>query len=376
MIFACLLFLLPCGCQLRSLNFLNAMPGPETTASTAPRPVDSAPGAPSLFGDRPESENVPYENRLVSNLTQHSFSTEGRDFDPDIDATGKWLTFASTRNSESPDVFLKRVDGTAITQLTNDPADDVQPRFSPDGRRITFASNRAGNWDIWLMSLDGSELKQLTNDPGDEIAPCWSPDGTQIAFTAWSPRMQRWGLWTLSLEQPGVRQFLAYGMFPAWSPDGRFIAFQRARQRGSHWFSVWTIEIVNGEARHPTELAHSGTAACVAPRWSPDGAMLVYCTVQPDPAANWFVEKNRVADSDVWVLDLASGLRLKLTDGSRAAFNPTWSTTGRVYFVADALGAEAENIWSVSTGTAFTNGSDGFAGNVSGAAATVDAGSN
>ena len=234
----------------------------------------------SLFGDRPDYEIVPYENRLITNLVRHSDTTEGLDFDPDICNLDDTLAYSSTRNSARPDIFLKKADGATITQLTADPADDVHPRFSPDGLQVVFCSNRTSNWDIWLVNRDGTELIQLTSDLTDEVAPCWAPDGTRIAFTIWGQRSRQWEIWTLNVDNPATRKFLVYGMFPTWSPDGKKLAFQRARQRGSRLFSVWTIDLTAGEARHPTEIAHSDVDACIAPRWSPDGSAIVYCAVR------------------------------------------------------------------------------------------------
>jgi len=305
-----------------------------------------APGGLSLFGDRPEYEDVPFENRVIANLARHSFTTDGLDFDPDVCDRFGLLVFASTRNSERPDIFLKSLDGTALTQLTSDPADDIQPRFSPDGDRIAFCSNRGGSWDIWMTNRDGTEFTQLTRDPGDEVAPSWSPDGTQIAYSAWGSRSHQWEIWTLATQHPGIRRFLAYGMFPAWSPDGKRIALQRARQRGSHLFSIWTIDLADGEALHPTEVAHEDAAACIAPSWSPDGALLVYCVVPDGPAPPMATDGTPSA-ADLWVVELRSGLRMRLTDGAEACFNPAWARDGRVFFVSARSGTE--NIWSLTT---------------------------
>jgi TolB protein len=332
-----------------------------------PDPGPATPEQVSLFGDHPDSERVPFENRLLTNMSQHTFSTVGRDFDPDLTADGSLMVFASTRNSEHPDVFLKNVDGYAITQLTSAPEDDIQPRFSPDGQKVVFCSNRSGNFDIWSVNLDGTELKQLTHDPSDEVAPCFSPDGTQVAFTAWEKRSHQWGIYVVSVDQPGVRRFLCYGMFPDYSPDGKRIAFQRARQRGTRWFSVWFVELVGDEARYPTELAYSDTAACIAPRWSPDGESIVYCAVR---------QTGRSADaggqrhSDIWLVDARKGTRLKVTDGAAGAFTPAWCSNGRIYFVT-ARSTGVENIWSLkseptgypvtqrdSSGSGFSSGSD------------------
>lgn len=316
---------------------------PSSEYSTEPAPPAS-PDDVSLFGTHPDGVRVPYENRLLTNMTRHTFASVGRDFDPDLHHDGRTLVFASTRNSEHPDIFMKDVDGYAITQITSDPADDIQPRFSPDGESVVFCSNRGGNWDIWVVRRDGTELTQLTHSRSDEIAPCFSPDGKCVTFAAWGRRSHQWEIWTLALDRPGIRKFLCHGMFPDWSPDGKRIAFQRARQRGTRWFSIWTVELVDDEARHPTEIAYSDTSACIAPRWSPDGSSIAYCSVNQAAAGR---AEAATLPADVWLVDARSGVRVKITDGAAAAFNPTWSNTGRVYFVSARSGNE--NVWSLRT---------------------------
>lgn len=294
------------------------------------------PAASQPFESRPwdrESANV------LANVAQHTFTTEGRDFDPDLSPDGRMLAFASTRNAERADVFVKSIHGTALVQLTNDPADDVQPRFSPDGERFAFASNRSGDWDIWVAQTDGMGVTRLTRDTADEVAPSWSPDGRRLAYMRWSVRTRQWEIWTLSADEPGVQQFLVHGMFPAWSPDGQSIAFQRARQRGTRTFSVWTVKIVDGEARYPTEVAHHPGAAAVAPRWSRDGQWIAYCVVNEASATP------QTGGSEIWVRHVDGEFPHRVTDAGAAAFNPAWGPTGRIYFVSSRSGVE--NIWSI-----------------------------
>jgi Tol biopolymer transport system component len=68
------------------------------------------------------------------------------------------------------------------TQLTNDPANDADPAWSPDGTEIAFASQRTGNWDIFRISVHGGDVLPMSGNVGDDQDPSWSPDGTQIAF--------------------------------------------------------------------------------------------------------------------------------------------------------------------------------------------------
>lgn len=334
------------GCATFARARVSRAPEP-IAAEPAPRPRSADLSAPSgmVFGSRMQ-EATPSESRLLANMTRQTFAGVGRDFDPDISPDSTTLIFASTRNAERSDIYYKRVGSHTVTQLTSDPADDVQPRFSPDGQRVVFCSNRSGNWDLWMINLDGTGLVQLTDHRSDEIAPCFSPDGRRVAFSVWGQRSHRWELWLLDVDAPGVRDFIAYGMFADFSPDGTRIAFQRARQRGTRWFSIWTIDLVDGEARHPTEVAFSDTAANTVPRFSPDGTRLVYSAVRQTDRRTMRDQRQR-ATADVWVVNVQTGVRSRVLSAGAAAFNPIWSRDGRIYFVASQTGTE--NIWSVAS---------------------------
>jgi Tol biopolymer transport system component len=94
------------------------------------------------------------------------------------------IAFVSTRDGGDDDIFVMNADGSSPVNLTpSSPDTDRGADWSPDGRRIVFASNRGGNDNIWVMNADGSGLVQLTNSPNDEYSPDWTPDGKRIAFT-------------------------------------------------------------------------------------------------------------------------------------------------------------------------------------------------
>ncbi len=298
----------------------------------------------SLFGGLPRRGESHYIGRARGALLQHSFTREGGDFDPHFDSSGDRFVFSSTRHTESPDLYIKSERGTAVTQLTSDPGHDIQPCFDPEGRRVAFASNRTGNWDIWVVGLDGQHAVQITNTPMHEVHPSWSPDGTRVVYSALPERSGTWELWVSPVEQHATSTFIGHGVYPEWSPIDDRILFQRSRQRGSRWYSIWTIEMVDGEPRYPTEIAASADHALILPAWSRDGQRVAFTTVGSlpdiDPEFGAVYER-----SDIWVMDTDGGSRIRLTDGHSTNFGPAWGPNGRVYFTSMRSGHET--IWSV-----------------------------
>jgi dipeptidyl aminopeptidase/acylaminoacyl peptidase len=276
---------------------------------------------------------------------QHTFADEGYDADVNVDPTGRWIAFASTRHTERSEIYLQRVDGTSVTQLTSDPSDNAQPAFSPDGKTVAFCSTRAGSWDLYTMDIDGRNVTQVTSGPSQDMHPSFSPDGSKLVYSSIGGRSGQWELWTVNLSTR-EKKMIGYGLFPCWSPDKdvQRIAFQRARQRGSRWFSLWTLDLVDGEARRITEVAVSSNAAIISPSWSPDGKRLAFSTVV-DPAQT--VKGRPRGQQDVWVIDSDGGNRHRLTDGTSTCLSPCWAADHRVYFVSDRGGHE--NVWSVRT---------------------------
>lgn len=72
---------------------------------------------------------------------------------------------------------------STLVRLTNNNAQDTTPSWSPDGKRIAFASNRDGKSEIYVMDVDGSNITRLTNNFAGDDFPRWSPDNRKILFT-------------------------------------------------------------------------------------------------------------------------------------------------------------------------------------------------
>ncbi len=279
-----------------------------------------------------------------SNITRVSYANEGGDFDVDISPDGKQIAFASTRHSKTADIYVKSAEGMAIMQITNDPSHDVTPVFSPDGSKIAFASDRSGNWDIYLVDVQGGRPVQITTQPTQDLSPSFSPDGKWIVFASYGTQSGAWEMVVVSVKNPSVKRFIGFGLFPKWSPVGNKILFQRARQRGTQWFSIWTVELMNGEAMRPTEIIASANAAAITPSWAPDGKHVVFATVVNGAKKTG---DKRPPQSDVWMAALDGTGRTNLTRSRFSNLQPKWSSDGTIYFVSNRGQAGIENIWSI-----------------------------
>lgn len=300
----------------------------------------------TLFGEFPDQSRVRYEARAASSIKQHTFTSEGADYDADVSPDGEWIVFSSTRHSAQPDIYLKRVEGRAVTKLTDDPAGDVQPAFSPDGRYIAFSSARSGNWDLWIISLAGGPPRQITRSPWHEVHPTWSPDGKRLAYCMYNDVAQQWELWTLQIEHPGSHRMLEIGLFPHWSPVEDSIVYQKARERGGRWFSIWRIDLEMGEPGYPVELASSPDMALIQPSWSPDGRAVTYGTARLGQGGHPVPDdETMMTQGDIWIIQADGSSPRRLTDGAGTHFGSVWGADGRVYFTSRITGSE--NIWSV-----------------------------
>jgi TolB protein len=304
--------------------------------------ISPSAGDVNLFGEMKGVRVSQVRPNGEANFQQHTFVEQGYDADVAVDATGKFIVFASTRDNEHTNLFLQRTDGAAVVQLTAGTADDANPSFSPDGRQIAFSSTRAGNWQIFLMTVDGKSVTQVTTDTMQAIHPTWSPDGNRLAYCALGSKSGQWELWTINL-QSNEKRMIGYGLFPNWSPsrDIDRIAFQRPRQRGSRWFSLWSLDLIDGEATHVTEVVLSSNAAVVSPSWSPDGTRLAFATVM-DP--NKELPPHSRGRTDIWIVKADGTERQRITDGIGINLTPCWAADNRIFFVSDRGGAEC--VWS------------------------------
>jgi Tol biopolymer transport system component len=186
---------------------------------------------------------------------------------------------------------------------------EAGPQFSPDGTRITFASDRTGSSEIWVCDSAGSNLVQLTSFGGDLVGtPRWSPDGRRIAFDG------QFGIHVIEVDGGRSRRVASDtpdGVVPSWSRDGQSIYFASTRTGRSE---VWRVPAAGGQAVQITK--RGGFAAFE----SQDGKSLYYAKGM-DLAGLWRVAVN-------------GGEEAPVLDFPKASFWGYWALveTG-IYFV-------------------------------------------
>jgi Tol biopolymer transport system component len=154
--------------------------------------------------------------------TRIAFSGSLRD--PDVKPCGSRVDFQCPA-----DIYVMNSDGTGVRRLTEDPAADFQPAWSPDGTKFAFerAIDDGTGTAIFVMNADGTDVKQVSSARGgSDMYASWSPNGSQIVFS--SIRYEDWGIYVVNADGTNEHPLLAKGGYaddPVWSPDGRFIAF-------------------------------------------------------------------------------------------------------------------------------------------------------
>jgi Tol biopolymer transport system component len=257
----------------------------------------------------------------VTRLTED----DANDFDPSWSPDGDKIAFVSFRDgSNNMEIYVMNADGTDQTRLTdNDDALDREPSWSPDGEKITFASNRDGNYEIYVMNADGTDQTRLTdNDDALDREPSWSPDGESIAFVSDRDSIGEDdevgdvnAIYTMDADDGSDVTRLTdtdvpLDSHPSWSPDGEKIAFVSFRDGNNE---IYSMDADDGS--DVTRLTDD-TRNDLHPSWSPDGEKITFAS-----------NRDTTEGDEIYSMDADDGSDVtRLTDNDADDREPDWGT--------------------------------------------------
>ena len=297
--------------------------------------------------------------------------------DPQISPDGKWVAYTvtiadSARDKNDTDVWMVSWDGKDNVRITSSKDGESAPRWSPDGRYLSFISSRDGGkgGQVWLLDRRGGEATRLTEIKGGVSAYDWSPDATRLALVIDDPEdepgsdsskakapkpivldryhfkqdiqgylgNQRSHLYLFDVAAKKL-DTLTSGKFdetnPAWSPDGKSIAFVSDRAPDpdkSINTDIYTIDARAGaQMRRVTTFEGDDNNAGSRLVWSPDGKSIAY--IRGGATTFTIYDQYRLA-----VVPAAGGEPRILTDAlDRPVSSPRWTADGTaiVFLVTD-----------------------------------------
>jgi tricorn protease len=185
--------------------------------------------------------------------------------DYDLAPSGRRIVF--TIHGE---IFTAPTEEGELRQITDSPWRDKDPQYSPDGKWISFISDRSGREEIYVIASDGAgEPQKITDHDTLKFSIAWSPNSKELVFTASDNKLRKYNF---DSKQTSDLTSSNYGNIsvPLWSPDGKWLAYSKADATRNS--DIYLTPSAGGEERKVTFDSYSD----VNPRFSPDGKKLFF----------------------------------------------------------------------------------------------------
>lgn len=259
------------------------------------------------------------------------------------------ILFVSNRDGNQ-NIYIMNEDGTNVRRLTDNPAADIMPAWSPDHTKIAFIStrNRAGQKKVFIMNADGSDQKQVGDISGEHAWPTWTPDGKQITFSRGGLTSRENGVFTLKLDGSGLTALSYAGDAPHWRPDGRMLAAYANDNKKLAAF-VFPADMTNpGVIPGFTVVSDAEQGEGLFPKWSSDGTRLAYISRKNITSSTiCFTNERRtkvdcLRNDDLGV-DLVFGVDWA-PDGKRLVFYGQKARSANEIYIANVDGSGVKNL--------------------------------
>ncbi len=253
--------------------------------------------------------------------------------DPVISPDGKHLVYAQEWIDGDDDkkyvnLWLMDLEKQESRRLTVGKQRDTSPRWSPDGERIAFLSDRTDKNQIWLIDIKGGEAWQIET-PQTPSSIAWSPDGTALAFCARVfDKDEDWNPYSAAPEGDRKRAEQQAESNDDDVSDVKVINRLRFRFDGVgsfgdkrlHVFVVAAVE-PDDEGPEPRQLTEGDYDHTGPLSWSPDGRYIAFTAVRRDDA-------DQLDKEDLWAVDVVTGRMTQLMNGSGRVSGPKWGPEG------------------------------------------------
>ena len=168
----------------------------------------------------------------------------------------------------------------SLRQLSYGSGLQQDPAWSPDGSRIAYAADHAGNADLWVQTIGESEPVRLTSSPFNDWQPSWSPNGDEIVFRS---ERDGGGLYLVSTRGGIEKRLVDFGAHPQWSPSGRQILFAQAAPEASA-AARWYVMGPAGDRLRAIAHDELSDRRVISAGWHPDGRVSVWARDAHDRA--------------------------------------------------------------------------------------------
>jgi len=241
-------------------------------------------------------------------------------------APGGALVFERERDGNT-DLWLVPAEGGVERRLTRDPAKDILPRWTPDGKAIVFSSLRDGHWQLYRLEPAGGAPERLRANENREWQADPTPDGAGYVFL--SSLRGAEGLFRVPWSGGAPRLLVQHGEGidlgnPDWSPGMERIVYSSNRGVGGH--RIYLLDVATGEERRLSPLAQGGCE----PRFAPDGRRVAW------------VRREHLTRHRSWIVeaDLETGESRELVSWDALNYDPVWSPGGDELAFASTVAGE------------------------------------